>query len=171
MVITPHDNNFVYDSSRGIYIARDFLKGERALRAAEKTGINVCLYGTNSYLDSPKDRKKLEELMRNLSQLQQFPKTQSRVPTIQEYEDLMKWAKENDPELFVSRGDQLEVLYDPKKSIHMVCSEYPLEEYHTLGDNIFPCPIGTAIREVIEKSNTKPNFNLTTWLQKFIQRN
>jgi hypothetical protein len=151
MAISPYNDKYVFDESRGIYLARDFFDGQRAIAAAEKVGLEILGSEKNRFIHLPTDPQNLEKIMSSLSPHPNFPGYRSRVPSVCEYTDLMRWAESNDRDLFRTRGE-FQILYDNEKGLYVVGSDFPMEEYSTLEDYIYPLGFEPNVREVLEKS-------------------
>ena len=158
MAFQKYDNNWVYDYSRGIYIARSpLIDSERTRNAAKKAGLDLRLMSDNSIV-SPTDDNELDRLMKNLDNEclgEKFRNKKSRILTLDEYDEMMNWAEKNDSQLYKSSFRFFEVL-DFGKFGYVVNSYGAPAERENLIElkNYLYSPenlnIGVKVREVLE---------------------
>ena len=143
MAFQKHDDEWVYDDSRGIYIAKNYLNGDRAINAFQKAGQKIR--STGEYVCPPYNKKDLEKFMGFLEII--FPGKRSRVWKLEEWMDAIKWSEENNTHLFSDILLPFEILNDEKRGKYIV---YIGDEYVDLEDYPDNFPIGVPVREVIE---------------------
>ena len=98
---------------------------------------------TDEFIYPPKSRD-IERLMKSLKQI--IPGKKSRVMTLNEYHETIKWSEENDRDLFLNLLSQFEVFYDDDKNNYVVNID---KEFEFLDKYPRDFPIGLRVREVI----------------------
>ena len=159
MAFQIYDNNFVYEDSRDIYVARTpLIDSERTRNAAKKAGIELRIMD-KKFVVSPTEDQELEKLLTCLDKKslgEKFKDKRSRILTLNEYDEMMDWANDQDKELYWFAWSSLEVL-DSKSESGYVVNAFgnpserenllELKDYLYLPQNL---NIGVIVREVLE---------------------
>ena len=159
MAINTYNKDFVYDNSRDIFISSSYLENdERSKKAIEKSGLEVKLFF--DFIVPPSDDIKLDWLMYCLDNSKlpnELKNRRSRVLKLDEYNELMSWAKDNDKDIFKQSNEFAEVLSAEYESDYLVnILGFPAEKdscailkcFTYSPDSIFN--IGINVREVFE---------------------
>ena len=107
----PYNNEFVYDETNDIYIARNgLLNDSRTKQAADKAGLELMIMG--KFVLSPNNCEELDRLLSHLNDHIpiELRKRKSRILTLTEYDDIMSWANYHDKDLVKSSWKNYEVL-------------------------------------------------------------
>lgn len=142
--INIHDENWVYDSEKRLYVGRGFLARERAGLAAKKAGLVL------QYRDSDvivKSLRGLEALFENLSPA--FPNSFSRPITEQEYLKYVEWAEQKDPKFYQSALRDFEVV-KKGEGFAVVLLSYPETVIQDVNEYSIDTDFAYKIREIAE---------------------
>ncbi len=145
------NDDYVFDSSRRIYVARDLLlKDERVIRATKKV-LSSGKYKPNEIpyklLNALQDERFLipgdhvdvrtlsgiESLFQELELPGNLPRQnqrlRSRIMTSEECADISKWAGKNDSKLYDSMMNAFwELVYNPATHTYQLADSFPEEE-------------------------------------------
>lgn len=169
---------YVYDSYRGIRIARGLLKNnnKRVSNAAAKIlKTSECPEETltaNDILKHPHRKtevtsiKGIEGLLQMLSPLLEHYR--SRIMSLDEYQVLYRWAEKNDSKLFKSlTGTWGELVYNSRTNSYLMSNPiYNPIEFEDANDVLnSPTQFGESynVREVIEPESKRLQFPQTCW--------